>query len=759
MLFAEKLKNEEYTPWEQHYIAYDQLKKLLKESVTQVVDWTEDDESRFVQLLDRELDKVYGFETAKFEELSSRLTKVEEQMSSVEHGLDKSTERELEQILDDTTHLDRFRRINYTGFAKIVRKHDRIHSRYQVWPLLQARFKSSPFHADDYRPLLRRLGQLYTQLDAELGITGSALARSHALNSVDKDYHSKGYVTLQFWVHPDNLMEVKTRILRKLPVLVYNREDEDEESDRDPIVTSLYLDNRQFSLYQSLLDQTEIQTDLNASSSIAPSVPSVAGSTDLDQDVFEGEGAASKASPDQDDKGPASLRFRWYGKLYERPDIVLERHNEQDGRITRVNVKEKSINRFLRGNREVVEKQARKMKDRHVQSRAIEDYTGAASELQRFVINNKLEPMLRTVYRRTAFEIPGDDRVRVILDQDILFLREDALDRQRPVRDTADWHRPDLDQPGISPQSVLRKGEFARFPYSVLEVRLKAGGNSSNGTEKMPWIEELQASGLIKEIPHFTKFLHGVAVLFGDDDRLDTLPFWLSELDPAHAQQNHQGTDNNTSGQNQEGSSQVYSQAGPSTNPPGSRRLNPDYKFDDDEYAELDSDDSGVLGEFGPSDSEMDEEDIIGLPTRIRGKLGNEESEDEEVNLPPGVERPSQWIKNQSSPKIEAKVWLANERTFNKWLHITCLMSALTFTLYSSVGRASSEKVANFVAFTLFALTLFCGVWGYVQYNKRMQYIRNREDKPMDAPFGPIVVSVVLLIALIVNFAAVYRSR
>lgn len=760
MLFSEKLKNEVHTPWEQHYIAYDQLKKLLKESVSQD-EWTELDESRFVQLLDKELDKVYTFEASKFEELSSRLGKSEEKASSVEENFTKSDERELELILDDTTHLDRFRRINYTGFTKIVRKHDRLHPDYHVWPLLQARFRSSPFATEDYRPLLRRLGNLYSKLDAQLG--SSTAARSHALNSVDKDNHSKGYVTLQFWVHPDNLMEVKTRVLRKLPVLVYNREDDDDESDRDPIVTSLYLDNKHFSLYQSLLERTDISSIENhgTAGNSGNAGTSATGGDDVfantDSDAAATTGSA-QVSSDSEEKGPATLRFRWYGKLYERPDIVLERHNEQSGQITRINVKEKTINKFLEGDRSVIDKTARKMKERHVHSQAIRDYDDAAKELQRFVSINKLEPMLRTIYRRTAFEIPGDDRVRVILDQDILFLREDDLDTQRPIRDTDNWHRSDIDQPGIGMQSVLRKGEFARFPYSVLEVRLRADA-TSNGAEKLPWIEELQASHLIKEIPHFTKFLHGVAVLYGDDERLDVLPFWLSELD-------HVKVDQKPPSKSLE--DHVHEpQAGSSSDPPppsnttlSQRFASHGYKFDEDEYAELDSDDSGVLGEFGPSDSEDSEgEDAIGLPTRVRGKLGGEESEDDEVNLPPGVERPGQWIKNQSSPKIEAKVWLANERTFNKWLHITCLMSALTFTLYNSVGKASSEKMATYVAFTLFCLTLFCGIWGYIQYLRRIEYIKAREDKPMDAPFGPVVVSLVLLVALIVNFVSVYKSR
>lgn len=706
MLFSQKLNDEVYEPWREHYIAYDQLKKLLKES-NPTAQWTDADETRFVETLDKELDKVYGFETKKFDEISERIGAVEQQVSRVQGTEPHALDAVLEQILQDATHIDKFRRLNYTGFTKLVRKHDRLHPQYHVMPLLHARLRALPFHGERYSPLLKRLGEVFTKID------GSGKPGSHVPGSVRaQKFHSRGYVTLQFWVHPDDLMEVKTRVLRRLPVLVYNRED-DDEADRDPYVTSLYLDNSDFALYKSTLDIDEAQDDSQL-------------------------------------KGK-TLRLRWYGSLSEKPEIVLEEHDETDGRITRINIKEKAINKFLAGNDEVVKKQARKMRERHASQQAVEDYETAAKELMSMVCDNHLQPLLRTVYRRTAFEIPGDDRVRVILDQDILFLREDAFNKDRPIRDPSNWHRPDLDMPGRFNQQLLRKGEFARFPYSVLEVRLKS--DADKGVETLPWINELCSSNLIKEIPHFTKFLQGVAVLYGDNENLDSLPFWLSELDPKH-----EGETPNAA------SSSADLGANPGVPTLGNSKFTPAKftapKFDSADEEEFDSEDSGLLDEVidGDIDVETNPEDYVGVPTRI-SKLDDEESEDDEVFLPPGVEAPAEWIKNQSSPKVEAKVWLANERTFNKWLHITCLLSALTFTLYSSVSRAASPHIATIVSYVLFALTIFSGLWGYSQYLLRVKYIKERGDRPMDAPLGPLVVAIGLFLALVLNFVAMYKGR
>lgn len=701
MLFGVKLNSEIHGPWKKHYIAYDHLKKLLRENV--IVDnkkdsWTEEDESRFVEELDKELEKVYSFETEVYQELSDKLSTVEAKAEDPKASIDpKQIESQLEEILDEAKALDQFRRVNFTGFSKIVKKHDRLHPQYQVRPLLHVRLQALPFHSEDYSPLLYRLSHMYKFLSENFsGSVSHDAAKSH-IGSFGLN-HSSGYVTLQFWVYPENLMEVKTKILRRLPILVYNGDEDDgEEANHDPTVTSLYCDSPDFFLYQSQLER-------------------------------------KKGS----DAQPTSLRFRWYGPLYQRPEIVLEQHDEEDGRITRINIKEKQISDFLNGNKSVITKNVQKLKQKGTSQRAVDDYESAATELFDFIQENNIQPILRTVYKRSAFEIPGDDRVRVILDSEIQFIREDALNKAHPIRDPQKWHREDLDQPNVNIKSLLRQGESAEFPFSVLEVRLKQKEDTKT-LEKLAWVEELKSSGLIKEIPRFTKYLQGVATLYGEDDRLPTLPFWLSDLVrdvPVDAKLQTSSI-----------------KALPSK----------DTRVAEMSIEDFSSSDESELDDAAESQAEspVPQPPVVGFPTwtRTSSRLEDADSEDEELVLPPGVVRPQTWIKNQSAVKVEAKVWLANERTFNKWLHITCLMSALTFTLYSSVSKASSPEIGEVVAYILFALTLFTGLWGFYQYHTRMDAIQARENVHFDNPIGPLVVSVGLLVALVVNFLAHYNTH
>lgn len=101
---------------------------LKKEALGSV--WTEENESKFVELLEKELDKVYNFQRVKLEEtnhrieLESREVDVLCQKESPEDDEFTASEIELGHIIADVHDLAKFTRLNYTGFLKIIKKHD-----------------------------------------------------------------------------------------------------------------------------------------------------------------------------------------------------------------------------------------------------------------------------------------------------------------------------------------------------------------------------------------------------------------------------------------------------------------------------------------------------------------------------------------------------------------------------------------------------------------------------------------------------------
>lgn len=762
MLFGAKLEREIHPPWKQYYMNYNHLKKLLKEGVILKDNWTDKDEQNFVSALDESLEKVYTFQHDKYEELNDKLDTLQSQTEQKASFDVDSFLKKLDEIMQEAQLLEHFQRLNYTGFIKIVRKHDRLHSNYSVKALLSVRLKKMPFHSEDYSPLLYKIGTLFQFVRNNYQVDEASLSK---LSSFNDGALSGEFQSFKFWIHPDNLMEVKTTILRHLPVLIYNNlgndqddddDDDDEEDDNaqasKQTINCLYFDNEQLELYNNKL------TKLNNSS---------------------------------------TLRIKWNGKLSEKPKITMERKefdvNSNFHVDDKIELRQKYINQFVI-HKQIPQKLAKLNGEANVK------------KLLDFIKEYNLQPVLRTSYNRTAFQIPGDDKIRITIDSNITFIREDSFDSQLPIRDPSQWHRLDIDQ-STKPHQFLRKGEFNKFPYSAMEIKIKK--SAVKNFKRLQWINELiNATYLIKEIPNFSKFIHGIACLFLEDDKLDNIPMWFNELDgniiaevpriPIKSTNNQGIAADLTAEDNLSKFKSMILNNQTANFQPRSASFSGSilYKNEDDlEQESIDSSSAAAvtagtgttsMGKITSiaeeeqsaapeppvsmttddqsSDFEDEEESrsnplvkMLNIPSRF-SKLSNVDSEEEEVDLPVGVSRPEQWIKNMGPIKIEPKVWMANERTFNRWLHVTTLFSGLTFIIYSSTLNSNFEHLSTYLAYFYFGLTLFCGIWGYYVFMQRRSIILERSDKHLDNSLGPLVVAFGLIFALIVNFVFGWKS-
>lgn len=742
MLFGNKLEHETHAPWKQYYINYVHLKKLLKEGVILQDSWTDKDELNFVSALDLDLEKVYTFQSNKFDELNDQLDELqaETELSSTQFDVTGFSLR-LEAILQEAQELNHFQRLNYTGFIKIVKKHDRLHPQFSVKPLLNVRLKNLPFHSEDYSPLLYKISALFQFLRDNYDHSQS-LSKLSSFNEEPQDY-----LSFKFWVHPDNLMEVKATILRHLPVLIYNNADDDDDDDddetnfsnrNDPVINCLYFDNSHFEIYNSRLSRNP-----NA----------------------------------------LTLRLKWIGKLLNKPKISLEKKNfdvsaENYQVDERISIKEKYLDSIV-NNTFDLDKYLKKLKRKGESDDTIEETKENLERLTKFISENNLQPTLRTVYKRTAFQIPGDDKVRIVIDLDLMFIREDSFDSQRPIRDPHKWHRTDIDSKIANPFSLLRKGEYAKFPYAEMEIKIKSKKSTKRG--KLVWVDELVNSGLVKEIPNFSKFIHGISSLFLEDDKLDNIPLWFNELEadlkvnPEQAYiENHKKLQKQ---QNDEENLAKFKsmllQTSQSEFSPRSKSflgsvLNTTFEPLTPAIPEEPTGRPTPASRqsFASSDDDDDLDDllqrtnpwqkILKLPQTF-SKLVDVDSEDEEVELPVGVVKPDSYIKNAGPLKIEPKVWLANERTFNRWLHVTTLLLSLTFIIYSSTARANLPTLATYLAYIYFALTVFSGLWGYTVFIERRGIIMERLARHLDNVVGPLIVALGLIVGLVLNFVFGFR--
>jgi SPX domain protein involved in polyphosphate accumulation len=343
---------------------------------------------------------------------------------------------------------------------------------WQLKPVFDARLKAKPFYKENYDASVVKLSKLYDLVRTRGNpVKGDSAAGGSQANFVRN--------TTKYWVHPDNVTELKLIILKHLPVLVFNASKEFEMA--DSAITSIYYDNpEKWDLYEGRLKKTE---------------------------------------------GAEAIRLRWYGGMQNETIFVERKTHREDwtGESSvkaRFAMKEKNVNAYMKGELLPTAIFEKARKEGKKSEKAIAEDERLAQEIQWSILKKGYKPVCRSFYHRTAFQLPADARVRISLDTELTMVREDNLDGCS--RSGNNWRRMDI---GIDwPFSQLPAADVERFPYAVLEVKLQ----TQAGQEPPEWVRQLIGSHLVEAVPKFSKFMHGVATLF--PDRIKLLPFWIPQM-------------------------------------------------------------------------------------------------------------------------------------------------------------------------------------------------------------------------------------
>ncbi|KAJ7707439.1 VTC domain-containing protein [Mycena rosella] len=533
MKFGRKISTDLYNEWRPFYLEYNHLKRELKDRTTGR-EWNAKDEKEFTALLEKELDKIHDFQKAKTTELSQRIRDAEKdvkrlvseeaesgpeaasrrrertqssadpesQLRDDDYGLDGGSdddsdadsdedissmgadsfdalearfhdlEEEVANLVADVHDLALYTKLNITGFMKILKKHDKQTNLPLKPTFVQDYLEKRPFYKYNWDALIVKLSKLYDLVrtrghpvegDSSAGGSQSAFVRQ----------------TTKYWVHPDNLVPLKLAILRNLPVLVFNP---DKEFDaKDAAITSIYFDNEDLELYLGRLEKTE---------------------------------------------GAEAIRLRWYGDTDVKTIFVERKTHREDWTgeksvKARFPIKEHLVNAFLRGEYTVDAEFQQLVKKGKKTQQEVDSMIQLANEVQYAVLSRRLKPVMRSFYNRTAFQLPGDARVRISLDTELTMVREDNWDGRARAGDN--WRRTDI---GIDfPFEQLPPDDKEIFKYGVLEVKLQ----TQFGQEPPKWVMDLVQSHLVEAVPKFSKFIHGCATLL--PNRVDLVPFWLPQMD------------------------------------------------------------------------------------------------------------------------------------------------------------------------------------------------------------------------------------
>ncbi|EEQ37720.1 VTC domain family protein [Clavispora lusitaniae] len=714
MKFGEHLRKALIKNYSFYYIDYDDLKHQLKKRLKDNdFEWTNEFEEDFLAALEKELDKVYSFTLVKNTEINRRVKEAEKYVYEVveaaktdnkpsEQDFDE-LEEELSDIIADVHDLAKFTRLNYTGFQKILKKHDKS-TKFSLKPIFQVRLNAKPFYKDNYDNLIVKLSKLYDLVRTR----GNPVKGDSSAGGAQQNFVRQ---TTKYWVHPDNITELKLIILKHLPVLVFNADKELEPE--DSAITSIYFDNKDLDLYYGRLRK---------------------------------------------DEGAEAIRLRWYGGM-KSDQIFVERKTHREDWTgeksvkARFALKEKKVNSFLSGEFTAHQAFEKMRKEGKKSPQEIDNLESLAKEVQYSVLKQKYRPVMRSFYNRTAFQLPGDARVRISLDTELTMVREDNFDGYD--RTHGNWRRTDIGVDYPFPQ--LPEKDVCRFPYAVLEVKLQ----TQLGQEPPIWIRDLVASHLVEAVPKYSKFIHGCASLL--TDRVNLLPFWYPQMDvDIRKPKNEQDY-----GISRQSKAKFSSSGG---------ELDEEEMISDEfnRYSNV-----HFSNDINPLEEDLDENSPLLLPSNYSTRTSNSHlstfflhlygkflhffNDDRTFTIKPGTNFDlnstfaSKLPKNKKiciPVRIEPKVYFAAERTFLSWLSIGMILGATASALLNYGSKSAVIASIGFFISALFTMT-----YSIYKYVRRTLAIREKKTSQYADSFGPNMICACIFASTFTTFIFKYLEH
>ncbi|ELQ75461.1 putative VTC domain, Protein of unknown function DUF202 protein [Trachipleistophora hominis] len=464
MNFHKYYKRNVYVPYEQHYLNYemlvgssdiDETAHSEMERVFKFVSERKEELAVWAKALEKELlmriNALDGGTDAEDDGLS--YTNLKDILANPSRGYKKQLKRELrlfnkklDLLRENVAILTKFIKVNIVGF-KIALKQRNV---YRTYRGRLAGYRRSVADVDRVMYAVSRLILRYRKRSASvIGLVSKSEGKkSKPSNSA--------FVrrTAKYWVHPDNIDDLKACILRHLPVYIFNPNDENYDSwtkEHDSAITSIYYDNASFEAYNTRLHKLQ---------------------------------------------GSEAIRIRWY-KLDEPKVVFVERKRHEDGwtgyqsKKLRFKIPVEHVNAYVNGQN--VWKHVEPLNENKLST------LNLYNEIQHSIVYKKLRPSVRTFYRRMAFQMPESNNIRLSLDTDLVMIKENVGDSSAPFN----WRREGINWPFDN----LRPDEICRFPYGILEVKTQ--------DDQKIWINEYEH--LIEHVHKFSKFMHGTAVLYNTE--------------------------------------------------------------------------------------------------------------------------------------------------------------------------------------------------------------------------------------------------
>jgi SPX domain protein involved in polyphosphate accumulation len=468
--FGKYLEANQRPQWRPYYIDYKALKDLIKEAAAEASDESalaasprttslsvvraagrrDTAEERFFRRLEAEVRKVGQFTQQLVDQLRTRLTRLQQQVAAAAAaeaaeaaaeaaggagpsaappggsfrgsfraggggGAPPAPAPAREDLLDEAKSvgdeflaLEKYVNLNYMGFHKILKKHDKQLPHTPCRQFYVSHLHNQPWVQGKHSDLMVILSNCFSQLRGDRlaeAVGGSAQAFNRS--------------TTKYWVATDAVSAVKRTIIENMPVFVFNEENYSGDAQ---LVNSVYFDNENAELYHGRLDKKP---------------------------------------------GALAIRVRWYGPADPRLCFV-ERKTHRESWKGEKSVKERftlpedRVVAYIEGEYSAAEF----AEGLRAKGKAEDDVRRAAAlfeDIQKQIEAKQLRPFVRTQYMRSAFQMGHDRTVSFTLDTNLVMLKENP-EGHPTCAISGRWYR--------DPRLPIHRTEITRFPHAVLEVKL-----------------------------------------------------------------------------------------------------------------------------------------------------------------------------------------------------------------------------------------------------------------------------------------------
>ncbi|KAI8988489.1 VTC domain-containing protein [Mycotypha africana] len=703
-------EDEKYKPWSEEYIAYGAILRGLT-SICQSGHWTEKDEDGFESAIRVEAGKVNIFIIRKQRELETRFAYCQRivaraQTDSISNWR-SSTSQTLKEILAELVELNRYVRNNFKALEHLVQEH-RKWTDTNLWSLFVEICRDRALDNQRFDDLFVNVCSLIDNLKRKE-------ERSILADKSDTKQEMQ-FVSARFWVHKDNITEVKVILLFHMPMQIVASDDtyfEQSEHSRSVI----YLDNDDFQQYTGALEFDD------AAESI-----SVSWCNDIDLTNSISVYRTALRSADGDDGGPTS------------DQIMLGKSR---------------IVGFLTGTYST-DSLAEDLRTDGYAQEYIDGSCRTAQQIQTSITNKRLKPKALVQMNRFLFLSPEDAAFSVSLNTDLKYTQLDGAEME--------WSH--LFHGGSSSASASFSSRASQsnegrqhytFPYALLETQFhtRLDGNIPQ------WLLELSEAKLIYEVPRFTLFVDSVAQLWRP--QLAILPWWLDMMDQdiRRAEQDKRKMKGEQALVSRTDTAQAVN-----VHRVGylESRLRRPRLFEPTPCAASTMAKEEDARSHRSSEDSSEQQSMF-LDYYYSGRAGNSPAyllqrvesvkKDDQLRKEAiiQIEEEEKRIKKEKKKKkkkgqmLEPKIFFANERVFLKYLQFSALIMTAALTLLNF-----GDYISTIAGATFFGISTVIVIYSTFRYRLRSYQIKTFPGVRYDDRFGPVGLCALLVGAMVLNF-------